>query len=50
MRQQVLLEPQHFEWILQVVDGNLIDTEITMTAINLKSDMVLQVLIRDITE
>ena len=50
LRQQALLKPQHFEWILKTADGNLIDTEITMTAINLKSDMVLQVLIRDITE
>lgn len=50
LRQRALLKPQHFEWVLETADGNLIDTEITMTAINLKSDMVLQVLIRDITE
>lgn len=45
-----LLTPQYFEWTLQTADQSLIAAEIAMTAIHLKSDTLLQVLIRDITE
>ncbi|RUM38761.1 MAG: hypothetical protein DSY70_07155 [Desulfobulbus sp.] len=48
--QQTLKHPQLFEWTLQTENTWLIDAEITMTPIILKSDTLIQVLIRDITE
>ena len=48
--QQALKHPQLFEWTLQTENTWLIDAEITMTPIILKSDTLIQVLIRDITE
>lgn len=48
--EQAIKEPQHFEWKLQTPKTGVLDTEISMTAINLKTDTLLQVLIRDITE
>ncbi len=48
--QQAIRQPQRFEWKLQTPKTGLIDTEVTMTAINLKTDTLLQVLVRDITE
>jgi len=47
---QALKEPQLFEWTLQTADNTIIAAEVGMTAINLKSEILLQVLIRDITE
>jgi len=45
-----LTNPQHFEWQLQTAEHDIIDTEITMSAITIASQVVIQVLVRDITE
>ena len=49
-RNDALASPQHFEWQLRTADDTLLDTEITMSAITIASQVVIQVLIRDITE
>jgi len=49
-RENALTSPQHFEWQLRTADDTLLDTEITMSAITIASQVVIQVLVRDITE
>jgi len=47
---KALTLPQHFEWQLRTANGTLLDTEITMSAVSIASQVVIQVLVRDITE
>ena len=47
---RALDSPQNFEWLLKTADGTVLSTEINMSAIQLKSGNIIQVLIRDITE
>ncbi|HHB77270.1 MAG TPA: PAS domain S-box protein [Desulfobulbus sp.] len=47
---RAMLSPQNFEWSFQTADKTLLHTEINMSPITLKSGIIVQVLIRDITE
>ncbi|RUM35405.1 MAG: hypothetical protein DSY57_07085 [Desulfobulbus sp.] len=47
---RAILNPQNFEWSFQAADKTLLHTEVNMSPIKLKSGIIIQVLIRDITE
>lgn len=42
--------PQSFEWVFQRQDGTLFDTEITLTAVRLHDETLVQCIVRDITD
>ena len=45
-----LTQPQHFEWVMQTADAEKIDVDISMIALSITSKIMIQVIIRDVTE